>query len=285
MNASQLSCIVTGAARGIGRATALRLLSEGASVALWDRDRDALDSLTEELRSAVYPPARATAVVCDVTDADNRRNALERTAEHFGKINGLINNAGTFVPGNFRDVPLERRRLEIELNFVSVVELTYEVLPYLQVHDSAILVNVASAAAYAGAPGLAVYSATKSAVWMFTEGLRNEAYAAGRRNVHFASVHPNFVREGLFAGAHLGGIGQVFFPSVKRHDDVARAIVRRAIRRRRNVVSIPFSLRGAVLFRGILPDALFARLSRVFGLHSSMRDWKGERDRRGEEEA
>lgn len=246
-------------------------------MALWDRDGDALDAFIAELRSAGHGEKTALPVECDVTKADSRRRALATTLTQFGEISGLINNAGTFVRGDFGDVPLERRRFEIELNFVSVVELTYEVLPYLRAHDSAVLVNVASAAAYVGAPGIAVYSATKSAVWMFTEALRNEAYAAGERNVHFASVHPNFVKQGLFAGAHLGGVGQFFFPNVKSHDDVARAIVRRSIRRRRNVVSIPYSLRAAVLFRGIMPDTIFARLSRVFGLHSSMRNWKGER--------
>jgi short-subunit dehydrogenase len=145
----------------------------------------------------------------------------------------------------------------------------------MQERKRAAVVNISSAAGLVGAAGLAVYSASKWSVFGVTEALRAEAVAKGHRGIHFASVHPMFLKTGMFEGARLGGFGRFFFPNVKDHDVVARAIVHFALLRGRRVVKRPRSLRLVLLLRGILPDRWFAALGRAMNLQGSMAGWKG----------
>jgi all-trans-retinol dehydrogenase (NAD+) len=126
-----------------------------------------------------------------------------------------------------------------------------------------------------GVPRLAVYSATKWAVWGLTEALRHEQWNRKLDHIRFSSVHPNYVRTGLFAGAGLQGLGGVLVPRLRDHDVVAGAIVEGALKRGRYVVKRPRSLRLTTLFRAFLPDSLFQLWLRLFQMHTSMQGWAG----------
>ena len=266
--------VVTGAARGIGLATVRRLVREGVSVSLWDRDDAELEAAAHALR-AEYPAARVATQRVDVTDAAAVTAAVSEAERSFGGIAILVNNAGYLAPGNLNDQPIEQWDQTISVNLNALVYTTHAVLPGMYHRGEGHVVNLSSAAATLGVAGLSVYTATKWAVWGLTESLRHEAVNLGARGVRFSSIHPIFLREGMFEGAKLRGLGALLVPNVKNHDVIARAIVESALKRGRRAPMRPRTVRLAVLLRGILPGALFDAVVRVLGVPQGMTTWKG----------
>lgn len=278
MNIQGLRAVVTGGAMGIGLATVKRLLAEGCSVAVWDYNEKAIDTARAELEDEP-PPAtasggRALFLRCDVTSCEAVESAARETVRELGGVDILVNNAGTVVAGLFHESDLDAQRRLVDVNLNALLFTTRAFLPGMYERNSGVIVNISSAAGALGVAGQAVYSATKWAAWGFTESLRHEARNLGKR-VHVASVHPSYIAHGLFEGARLAGLGGLIVPRVKSHDVVARAIVKRAIRRRKTVVFRPRSVRVAVLLRGILPDRLFFHVIRGLNVHTSMQSFSG----------
>lgn len=243
--------VVTGGAMGIGLATARHLLKAGCDVTIWDMNQAALTSARGELealnRGAVY------AHVCDVTDRQRVLSMAETAEREMGRIDILINNAGIEKHGRFCDVPLDEWERETAVNLHSIYYTTHAILPGMYRRNEGHIVNISSAAGLIGVADLAVYAATKWAVFGFTESLRAEA-VVDKKNVCFSSVHPHFVKQGLFSGGRLNILGELLVPRIRTHDAVARAIVEKAVKKRRNTVKIPVTLHLGVFFRGILPD-------------------------------
>ena len=273
---SEAHVLVTGGARGIGLATARRLLRAGARVTLWDRDRDAL---VEAMRALGLPTGRTTegetalhTEVCDITDFEALSSCLERSEAVLGPVDVLVNNAGHLAPGQFEEQPPEVWMRSLEVNVNAVVYLTRLVLPGMYERGRGHVVNISSAAGTIGVPGLAVYSAAKWAVWGFSEALRGEAW---NRGVMVSSIHPSYVARGMFAGAELHGLGRFIVPLLNDHDVVAEAIVESALKRKRFSPKRPRSVRIAVLLRGVLPDPWFNWVVKHLGVWESMTGWRG----------
>ena len=136
------------------------------------------------------------------------------------------------------------------------------------------IINISSASSTIGVPSLSVYTATKWAVWGFTESMRFEAQNKGK-NVKFSSIHPSYIKTGMFEGAKLGFLGNLIVPLVKDHDVIAKAIVEDAISKGKYMVLRPRSLRLSILLRGILPDFLYQKMLIIMGVHKSMNSFKG----------
>lgn len=272
--------VVTGGARGIGFYTARRLLQAGCAVALWDRDEEALEAARAELTSRV-PEARCEALRCDVTDKAEVQAAAGESERRLGGIDILVNNAGTTVGGAFTERTIEEWEQLVRIDLDSLLYTCYAVLPRMEGAGFGRVVNLSSAAGMVGVPHLAVYAATKWAVWGLTESLRQEYWDRAKGDIRFSSVHPNYVRTGLFEGARMRGLGGLLVPQVRNHDVVAMAIVESALRRGRHVVRRPRSLRLATLFRGLFPDRLFQLNLRAFDVHRSMSGWVGFKEKRG----
>jgi all-trans-retinol dehydrogenase (NAD+) len=163
----------------------------------------------------------------------------------------------------------------ITVNLNALIELTHLVLPEMYAANSGVVVNISSAAGTLGVAGMVAYSTSKWGVWGFTEALRHEAWNAGKRGVHFASVHPSFIRHGLFAGAKIRRLGGLLVPRVKDHDVIAKAIVESAISRKKTVVMRPRTVRLTPFLRGVLPDRVFQWLIRAMGVDEAMGSWRG----------
>lgn len=271
MDLRKKCAIVTGGARGIGLATARRLLRRGAAVSIWDLDATALEAAAEELR----PLGRVHTARCDVGDPAAVGAGVREVAAALGGIDMLVNNAGYMAPGFFLDQPVEQWRKTVDINLQAILHTTHAVLPYLYEQGSGHIVNISSAAGLLGVPSLAVYSATKWAVYGLTEALREEAWATGHAGVKYSSIHPNFLKTGMFEGAQLRGFGAVIFPRVDGHDVIAKAVVEKALRRGRRVVRRPRSLRLVPFLRGLLPDPAFGAIGRAAKLHTTMESWQG----------
>ena len=182
------SVLVTGAAHGIGRATAELFAREGWLVTAVDVDDAGLEALAADLADTALSTAHL-----DVTDAPGWERVLEQAVAHTGgTLDVLVNNAGVLAAGPFADLPLARQVRVVDVNLTGVVTGCASAFPYLR--RGSCVVNLASASALYGQPGLAVYSATKAAVCALTEALDLEWQPHGIRVV---DVLPLFVETGM----------------------------------------------------------------------------------------
>jgi NAD(P)-dependent dehydrogenase (short-subunit alcohol dehydrogenase family) len=173
-NLRDRTAVVTGAASGIGRALAARLIAEGMNVTLADVDEAALTDAVHQLGD------RARAVKTDISDAASVELLAERTLAEFGGVHLLCNVAGVESGGRFSEIPLETWRWVLDVNVMGTVHCCRTFLPILRREESAHIVNTASIAAFSSrTPTFAPYIASKSAVLGLTESLAIEERAAG----------------------------------------------------------------------------------------------------------
>lgn len=161
--------VITGASSGLGEATARRLAGEGAKVVLGARRLDRLQALAAELALG-----EEAAVKVDVTQADQVRALVDRATILHGRVDVLLNNAG-LMPHS----PLERLKVAdwdrmIDVNIRGVLHGIAAVLPQMMAQKSGHIINVSSVAGHKVRPGSVVYAATKHAVRVISEGLRQE---------------------------------------------------------------------------------------------------------------
>ena len=186
MDTSQLMltgkvAVVTGAARGIGKATALAFADLGATVAVCDLLHDELDETVNELRSK---GAGAYSEVIDVRDGEAVTTFFAAVSEELGSVDVLVNNAGGGFWAPFDQVSEKGESVLIRENFGSVTNCVRASLPIL--NDGASIVNVTSVEAYHSAPGFAVYAAMKAAVQQFTQSL---AVELGSKGIRLSLIH------------------------------------------------------------------------------------------------
>lgn len=169
--------VVTGAASGIGRATALEMARRGARVAICDIDEAGLAETAQNIE------ARGCEVIArrvDVTQMDEVQAWADAAFAAFGRVDLVVNNAGIGVGGALLDVPLEEFRRVVEINLMGVVHGCYAFLP--QMRDAggpAHVVNIASMAGYWAAPFMTSYHATKFGVIGFSSSLSAELQPLG----------------------------------------------------------------------------------------------------------
>ncbi len=161
--------VITGAASGMGRATALALAGEGVHVVVADIHDD---RAAETAAMAEALGVQALAVHCDVSESAQITALRDAAMDRFGRVNILMNNAGVLPVGRIEDQPLASFERAMRINFLSVVAGVQAFLPALSTADEAHIVNTAS---YAGlisyAPATLAYSASKAAVVNLSEGL------------------------------------------------------------------------------------------------------------------
>ncbi len=181
--------LVTGASSGIGEATAVALVGEGAAVALAARRRDRLEALATRLGGG--PPVMVHEV--DVTDESQVQAMVASTVAELGRLDTLVNNAGVMLLGPIEGAPTEEWRRMVSLNLLGLFYCTHAALPHLLAAASdgprqvADVVNVSSVAGRVARLGSAVYNATKHGVGAFSESLRQEVTA---RHVRVTVVEP-----------------------------------------------------------------------------------------------
>jgi NAD(P)-dependent dehydrogenase (short-subunit alcohol dehydrogenase family) len=224
--------VVTGASSGIGRATALALADRGAHVALLARRADAL----EEVAAQCGP--RALVLPVDVTDADAVDAAARRTVEHFGRIDGWVNNAAVTMFGPLLDVPLADFRRVLDVNLMGYVHGARSALPHLVAGGSGVLVNVSSLLGRIAQPYGAAYTMSKFAVRGLGVSLREELRLSGARGVSVSTVLPAAIDTPIYAAAaNYTGRTPHPPPPVYTPERVARTIIRQLRHPRPEVVA------------------------------------------------
>lgn len=163
--------VITGASSGNGEATARHLSAQGASVVLGARRVERIQSLAKELTGR---GGKALAVATDVTQYDQVKRLVDAAVQAYGRIDVMLNNAG-LMPHS----PLERLKIDdwnrtIDVNLKGVLYGIAAALPHMKQQKSGHFINVSSVAGHKVRPGSAVYAATKTAVLVLSEGLRQE---------------------------------------------------------------------------------------------------------------
>ncbi len=163
--------VITGASSGLGEAAARLLASQGAAVVLGARRAERLGELVQEITAS---GGRAIAAPTDVTDPEQVENLVNTAVREYGRIDVMLNNAGV-MPHS----PLDRRRIDdwnrtIDVNIKGVLYGIAAALPHMQRQKSGQIINVSSVAGHKVGVNNAVYSATKHAVRVISEGLRQE---------------------------------------------------------------------------------------------------------------
>jgi NADP-dependent 3-hydroxy acid dehydrogenase YdfG len=163
--------VITGASSGLGEATARLLSSQGASVVLGARRVDRLKSLADEL---TQKGGKALAVATDVTNSDQVKSLVAASVQKFGRIDVMINNAGLMPLSLIERLKIDDWNRMIDVNIKGVLYGIAAALPHMKKQKSGHIINVSSVAGHEVRPGSVVYSATKHAVRVISEGLRQE---------------------------------------------------------------------------------------------------------------
>ncbi len=204
---------ITGAARGIGRATAEALLARGMKVAIGDVDIDAARKTADELGPS------AVALALDVTDRDSFAGFLDEAERQLGPLDVLVNNAGIMQIGRFLDEDDLTAQRMVDINLHGVILGMKLALARMIPRDRGHVVNISSQAGKFGTPGGATYSATKHAVVGLTEAVRGELRLMDA-HIDLSYVMPYVVKTELGSG-----LGEARGMSDLEPSDVAEAIV------------------------------------------------------------
>jgi NADP-dependent 3-hydroxy acid dehydrogenase YdfG len=185
--------LITGASSGIGAATASALAAQGATVVLAARRTSRIQEVAAKIRA---DGGTALALGADITRAQDAREIVSTTVAEFGRLDTLVNNAGTMLLGPALDAPLEEWERMVQVNLLGLMYCTHAALPQLltaaadsgrQVAD---LVNVSSVAGRFPRNGSSGYNATKFGVTGFSEAIRQEVT---RRHVRVSVLEPGAV--------------------------------------------------------------------------------------------
>lgn len=192
MNLKDKTIIITGASSGIGEATAKKLAKNGANVVLMARSEDKLKTLKIAIEK---DGGKALVASGDVTKSADFKNVVSKAVETYGKVDGLINNAGLMPLSFVEKLKTDEWDKMVDVNIKGVLNGVSAVLPQLKKHKGGDIINISSMAANRYFPGGAVYCATKSAVKMFSEGLRQEL--APKYGINVTSIEPGAVATNL----------------------------------------------------------------------------------------
>ena len=240
--------VITGAARGIGLATARAFLEAGARVALGDLD----GPLAEQVADDLGP--RASGHGLDVTDAGSFAAFLDAAvATHGTPVDVLVNNAGIMPNGAFVEQSERVDRATMDVNVFGVITGMGLVLPEMVERGRGHVVNVASLAGKVPLRGLAVYNASKFAVVGLTAATRLEMESSG---VSVTAVLPSAVRTELSSGIDLGVL-----PTVDP-EDIARAVVG-SVRTRRGEIAVPSYAGALAATTPLVPERLMGLVRRA----------------------
>jgi 3-oxoacyl-[acyl-carrier protein] reductase len=213
--------VVTGGSRGIGAAIAKRLAEDGASVAItYTKGADAAAAVVKEIERA---GGKAIAIQADAADANAVKAAIEKTVASLGRLDVLVNNAGTAIPKKFEEATLEELDRVLDINVRGVFVATQAALKHMQ--NGGRIINIGSCVGERTmTPGLAAYSATKGAVKMFTQGLSREV---GDRGITVNNVQPGPIDTDLNPAAGDWAVPQIANTALKRygHVDEVAALV------------------------------------------------------------
>lgn len=246
---------ITGAARGIGKATAQALARRGALVSIGDLDLALARKTAEEIGGGTV------AFELNVTDRESVEHFIAQTEEHLGPIDVYINNAGIMPIVRFLEETPEAFERQFAINVFGVIHGMQLVIPRMLERGSGHVINVASSAGKFGGPGVANYCGTKHAVVGITDSLRAELKG---QPIDFSLVMPGVVRTELTSGVpDTRGVKPV------QPEDIAEAIAE-AIQTGRYAVYVPRLISGVYKASTLLPVRATDAIMKAVGADTAL---------------
>jgi NADP-dependent 3-hydroxy acid dehydrogenase YdfG len=242
---------ITGAARGIGLATATALAAAGARVSLGDLNGELAAESADRIGSG------AIGLPLDVSDRSSFESFLDATEERLGPMDVLVNNAGVMFVAPFVDESDNAMRKMIDVNFAGTAFGMKLAIPRMRARGSGHIVNVVSAGAFVAAAHESTYAATKHAVKGLSDGVRAELRGTP---IELSLIYPGVVQTELAAGTTPGRSGKMVEPS-----QVADAIVA-CVRKPKGEVFVPRSLAPLLRFYTSLPAGGRMAMQKLFGV-------------------
>lgn len=203
MNLNNKVCWITGASSGIGEGLAKELAKEGAKIVLSARKVDELKRVQKELN---LPDNQTLVLPMDMLDATQFPAKIKEIVQKFGQLDLLFHNAGISQRGLMRDTPTSVDRQVMELNFMSVVELTKAVLPQMFAQNSGYFVVTSSIAGKVSTPMRSTYCASKHALHGYFDSLRAELWP---QNIGVSLICPGYIKTNISLNA-VGSNGEKF---------------------------------------------------------------------------
>lgn len=238
--------LITGAAAGIGYELAKLFAAEGATLILTDVNRPALEKVAAEFKAM---GVKFHAGVMDVSDPLAVKNLAATVEQRFGGLDILINNAGIGHSGELADVPLEKWKQLVDVNFFGPLYHIYAFLPQMKRRQHGHIVNIASGQAFWRLPTWGAYASIKLALGAVSELLH---YEVARHNIKVTTVYPFMVNTGFYKGiepkSFTGKLSMKLVPYYSMKPSTVARIIYKAVGRGANVEMVsPLNSLGKIV--------------------------------------
>lgn len=254
--------VITGGSRGLGLQMAIEFGKAGSRLVLAARDREELERAPNFLleQGAISQASDVLLVPCDLKEAQECEKLIREATEHFGRVDVLINNAGTIYVGPIEKQPLEAYREAMESNFFAALQTTYAVLPQMLQRREGAIVNITSIGGKIPVPHLAPYVASKFAAVGFSETLHAELRSKG---IRVTTVCPGLMRTGSYPNAIVVGELEKEYrwfalgaslPGVAHSSKAAARTILQAVMEGRTEITVGLDAYLAARFAGLAPD-------------------------------
>ncbi|MED2030661.1 acetoacetyl-CoA reductase [Bacillus thuringiensis] len=212
--------IVTGGAKGIGKAITVALAQEGAKVVInYNSSKEAAENLVNELGKDGHD---VYAVQADVSKVEDANRLVEEAVNHFGKVDILVNNAGITRDRTFKKLNREDWERVIDVNLSSVFNTTSAVLPYITEAEEGRIISISSIIGQAGGFGQTNYSAAKAGMLGFTKSL---ALELAKTNVTVNAICPGFIDTEMVAEVRQKIVAKIPKKRFGQADEIAKGVV------------------------------------------------------------
>ena len=248
--------VITGAASGIGRATAIRLAQAGSALAISDVNAKGLEETATAARAF---GVKVTIHIVDVSDKEGMQAFASDVEREHGHVSILLNNAGVAIYGKSDELSIEDYEWLMGINFWGVVHGTKFFMPLLKQESNAYILNISSIFGIIAPVGQTAYCASKFAVRGFTESLRHELQDT---NIRVATIHPGGIKTKIAASAKLGSFAekQEYADASSKFDEVtpstpeqaAERILRGILRNEKRIL-IGYDSRFLALLQRLFP--------------------------------
>lgn len=255
--------LITGGASGIGKIMGELVLQKGATLIIWDINKENLDRTISELSEI----GKVAGYEVDVSSLQEVQTAANKVKAAHGVVDILINNAGIVVGKYFHEHTSEDIGKTMDINANAPMYITLEFLPDMISQNSGHICNIASSGGFISNPKMAVYVASKWSLIGWSDSLRLEMQQL-KKDIHVTTVTPYYISTGMFKGVRSR------IPILKP-EKVARQVIK-AIEKNKIYQSMPLSMHFIRLSQGILPVKMFDLIvGKGLGVYKTMENFEG----------
>ena len=249
--------LITGGSRGLGLVLARHICSRGGNVVLIARDAEELARAKSDLATR---HSTVMTIPCDLLDTEQIQTAVRQAIDRFGKIDILINNAGTIEVGPLEHLMPEDFERAMRLHFWAPFDLISQIVPEMRIWGGGRIVNISSIGGKVAVPHMASYSASKFALTGFSDAIRAEL---ARDNINVTTVAPGLMRTGSHVNAKFKGRHDDEFawfaasagaPLISMNADRAARKILAACRRGQPSLTLSFAARTTILGNALFPN-------------------------------